>query len=290
MSEDKQIEIRKAESHFVHDLRRRQLKKSKRRKTHERYLKQIKGPNAKTNRERIINNWLPANTLYLIGCKESDFHLNKLKLNIPKNNGVFRVPKDFSLIDHPKESYKLLQQLTAAFINQSFPHFKIDYSECKNLDLGAQVFLDIIIKDIITFYNRCAQYNNTRSRVKSIAGINVRDPNIAKLLFSVGSPAIHMNKTINYPDIIPYKLCIHNREQDGDPVKIREQKDLDTTALVDYVLECLKRMNKTLTQDKLYDLCTAIGEILINAEEHSTTKYRFSIGYFHELKENGNHF
>lgn len=36
-------------------------------------------------------------------------------------------------------------------------------------------------------------------------------------------------------------------------------------------------------------MCTVIGEILINAEEHSTTKCRFSIGYFQELNNNGKH-
>ena len=84
-------------------------------------------------------------------------------------------------------------------------------------------------------------------------------------------------------------MCIHDREKDGNPLKIREQKDIDTTTLVDYVIECLQRFNKVITPEKLDDLCTVIGETLINAEEHSTTKYRFSIGYFHEIKDNGKH-
>jgi hypothetical protein len=68
------------------------------------------------------------------------------------------------------------------------------------------------------------------------------------------------------------------------------QKELDTTEMADYVINSLKRMNKKLTPEKLNDLCTVIGEILINAEEHSTTQHRFSIGYFKEEKDNGNHF
>jgi hypothetical protein len=65
---------------------------------------------------------------------------------------------------------------------------------------------------------------------------------------------------------------------------------LDTTKLVDYVLDCLKTLNRKLTSDKLDDLSTVIGEILINAEEHSTTKHRFSIGYFHEINGDGKHY
>ena len=45
-----------------------------------------------------------------------------------------------------------------------------------------------------------------------------------------------------------------------------------------------------MTGDKLEDLSTVIGEILINAEEHSTTKFRFSIGYFHKIEIEGKQF
>jgi hypothetical protein len=69
-----------------------------------------------------------------------------------------------------------------------------------------------------------------------------------------------------------------------------EQKELDTTEMADYVLTCLTRMNKILTPEKLDDLCTVIGEILINAEEHSSTKYRFSIGYFKEYNVDNKHY
>ena len=52
--------------------------------------------------------------------------------------------------------------------------------------------------------------------------------------------------------------------------------------MADYVINSLKRMNKCLTSEKRDDLCIVIGEILINAEEHATTNYRYSIGYFKE--------
>ena len=58
------------------------------------------------------------------------------------------------------------------------------------------------------------------------------------------------------------------------------KKNLTQTEMADYVISSLERMNKELTPEKLDDLCTVIGEILINAEEHSSTKYRFSIGLF----------
>ena len=121
--------------------------------------------------------------------------------------------------------------------------------------------------------------------VKIIKGQNVNDDHIKKLLFSVGSPVIHTDQSLSFDDIVPYRLCIHNRNSIGDPKKIRMQKDIDTTTLVEYVINSLKTLNRTLTPNKLEDLSNVIGEILINAEEHSTTGYRFSIGYFHKKQK-----
>lgn len=243
-----------------------------------------------TTYENVISKWLPINLAYLLDCVESDFHLSKISKNIPENNGNFLVPKEFSIVEFPKESYEFIRGVLGALITQKYNVVTIDYSVCTRLDLGAQVFFDIILKDVIKFFNRCKQNKKTIPKVKEIKGVNVRDKNVQKLLFSVGSPVIHSNKSMKFSDIIPYKLCIHDREVNGDPVKIREQKDLDTTKLVDYVIDCLKTLNRTLTPDKLDDLSTVIGEILINAEEHSTTKHRFSIGYFHEINEDGKHY
>lgn len=290
MEENRYIEERIAWNRFTKNLKRRKKKKRQRRIDHERFIKFKKQFKSNESYESIVNSWIPTNLSYLLSCKNSDFHIDKLKNNIPNNKGVFRVPVQFSIIDYPKESFKFLQQLTAALITQKYPVVRIDYRDCVRADLGAQVLLDIILKDIIQFYKKCNQFAMTAPSVRQIGGINVATDDIKKLLFSVGSPAIHSNNQIHFDDIIPYKLCIHDREKNGNPLKIREQKDIDTTTLVDYVLTCLKRLNKRLTPDKLYDLCTVIGEILINAEEHSTTKYRFSIGYFHEKKDSANHF
>lgn len=46
-------------------------------------------------------------------------------------------------------------------------------------------------------------------------------------------------------------------------------------------------MGRNLEDEQIDDLCTVIGEILINAEEHSSTKCRYSIGYFEEQEIDG---
>lgn len=240
--------------------------------------------------ETIFNKWAPVNLKYLLDCEKSDFHHEKITENIPNNGGNFEVPVEFSITERPKESFDFIRGVLGALITQKYKTINIDYSRCKKLDSDAQVLLDIILKDVIKFFNRCKRYKRTKPKVKEINGINTLNNDVKKLLYSIGSPTIHSFKSINFPDIIPYKLCIHDSETNGDPVKIREQKDLDTSKLVDYVIDSLAALNRTLTPEKIDDLSTVIGEILINAEEHSTTKHRFSIGYFHEMNENGNHF
>ncbi len=294
MKNVKEIKLRIAQKRFLNKIKRKRLKKCRRRQFQKDFSEFAKKYKHRSNTkafsiEDAIDQWLPPNISFLLNSFESDFHQSKLRKNIPKNNGVFRVPKQFTIIDKPKESFRFLQQLTAALVYQTYPRIRLDYNECERADLGAQILLDIILMDIIKFYKKCNQSLLTTPKVHDIGGINVNNEVVRKLLFSVGSPAILNNNSVHFDDIIPYKLCIHDREKHGDPLKIREQKDIDTTTLVDYVLECLSRLNREITPEKLDDLCTVIGETLINAEEHSTTKYRFSIGYFQETKNDGKH-
>jgi len=275
---------------FEKRIKRQEKKRKRIREKYFRYLDFKSKLNNDVSYQNLFNNYLPTNLKFILSNEKSDFYIRKLRSVYTNNNGVFKVPKEFSLIDFPSESYKFIKELTSALVFQRYNSVILDYKDCIRLDLGAQVFLDIILRDILAFYKICEKYPNTKVRVRSISGTNINNEDIKKLLFSVGSPAMHSNKTINFKDIEPYKLCLHNRDKDGDHLKIMEQKDLDTTTLVEYVLKSLKRLNKTLTPEKIDDLSTVIGEILINAEEHSTTKYRFSIGYFHEITENNKHY
>ncbi len=240
--------------------------------------------------ESLLEKYLPANLKYLISDNLSLFFIDKLKTVRSNIYGTYIVPENFSILDNPKESYAFIQEVTSCLIFRRNPIVTIDYNRCKNLELSTQVLLDIILKEAIEYFNIIKQINVKYAKVKQINGINFNNDDIKKLLFSVGSPAIHSQNKREYNDIIPYELCIHDREKHSDPIKIIEQKDIDTTRLVDYVVACLKRLNKKLTPEKLEDLCIVISEMLINAEEHSSTKYRFSIGYFHEKNENGKHY
>ena len=235
--------------------------------------------------ENIYEKFLPSNIKFLV---EHELLRKLLLKKYPDCKGTFKVPKCFSLTRTPKESYDLIFHILQSLVNQKYDNIIIDYAECEEMELAAQIFLDVILYHYIKFLKECNK-KKILFRVKEIGSKNYKNEEIKKVLFSVGSIAIHGKQQYRYPDIIPYKLCIRNREKLISNISNAEQRDIDTTTLADYVLECLSCMKRTLTLEKLDNLCTVIGEILINASEHSTTKYRYSVGYFKENNENGTH-
>ncbi|SOD12389.1 hypothetical protein [Pedobacter xixiisoli] len=237
----------------------------------------------------VLTTFLPKNLKYLIfECEDSHIYIDKLDFSPLLYNHPLYVPKTFSLIDKPAESYEFVRFVVSVMLLQKSHFVSIDYTHCEHIGLDAQIYFDVILKDIITFYKRCRSYEKLMPIVRQVKGDNVTNEDVRKMLFSVGSPVIHANNFIRYGDIESYKLCIHNSLSKNR--KTIGRKDVDTTNLVDYVLNCLGRLNRKLSGDKIEDLCVVISEILINAEEHSSLNYRFSIGYFVEKNDNEQHF
>ena len=249
----------------------------------------------------ILEKWLPTNLLYIIKNQEGGLNINALsKEKIFKQakpiilNKVLYIPEWFSIIDKPRESFEFLKLSVLTLLFGKYETVYFSYKYCRKLDIGAQVVLDIIKKESIFFINKCRSTKGLVGKVRAAKFVGIADVgyatiDIQKILASVGSLAVHANVKLEFPDIIPYKLCIHNRDEKFNRVKAIKQKEIDTTKLADYVIDSLSRLNKTLSGEKIDDLCTIIGEILINAEEHSTTHHRFSIGYFQESLTNGKH-
>jgi hypothetical protein len=151
------------------------------------------------------------------------------------------------------------------------------------LDLDAQALMDVIIKEFIDHIKACRKDGKrTKTRIISLTGYQNKD--IQKVLYSIGSFKIHKNIDVKIPNIIPYHLCIGSKSTSKDEFA-GTQKEIHVTELVDYIQESLGVMNQYLTASARSELCQVIGEILINAEEHSTTKNRYSIGFFEELPD-----
>ena len=232
--------------------------------------------------ENQIKKWLSPNLKHILKSYDpKNYIYSDYTIDYAKSEYVIRIPKKFSLNTNPHESLSFIYTLLIAFLSDNYKQITIDYEGSANIDLSAQIYLDVILLDLIKFFKIKDKYRKIKPNLEGIGGKNIINDDIKKILFSIGSPAVINKTTRKYPDIIPYKLCIHNKEKHN--INNIKRKEIDTTTLVEHVMESLNMINKTLSSDSIQDLSTVFGEILINAEEHSTLKFRYSTGYFQKI-------
>lgn len=236
-----------------------------------------------TNYNQAINVFMPKNLRYLISHEKSPVYVKVATSSRYSKVAVFRIPRNFSIIDNPKDSYSAIKNIVDSLICQKCSELWIDYQDCECSDLITQIFLDSILKDWDIFIDRCIRANLVRFiKVGSIGGRNYIKPAIQKMLNSVGSPTILLNRRIDYQQIIPFNLTYFDHDEHKD-VELGAINEVDTTRLLEYVNKCLNRIGRELTAEAASALGTVIGETIINASEHSTLKSRYMIGYFEDL-------
>jgi hypothetical protein len=198
--------------------------------------------------------------------------------HIPES-GILTVPKIFSLTLNPKESYQFLKNLLYSLRFSESKNLKINYAKCEKIELGASITMDIILKEFIQYYNDRFK-KHLRIPILSIEAINIHNDNVKKFLFAIGASNTIKGIHTNYPDVLTYPLKIG---QKGINIG---QKEVESTKLVEHIEKCLNKMDKSLNQESQENFADIIGEVLNNAETHSSTNYRYSIGHF-EYPENG---
>lgn len=228
---------------------------------------------------------LSPNLQYIAECTKTKLleasFLNKEKYRETK---IIDVPRIFSLVDNSKESFEFIQNVINSIYHSKVGILLLDYKNCKEIHLGAQVYLDVLLRDIFRYSKMVSAKFPEDNRLKNVIPRNLNNEDIRKLLFSIGSFAIHRKKIVKYEDIVPYQLCEFKKNDSASILFNIEKKEEHVTTMVQYVIDSLAKLDKELTSDSIDNLSIIIGEILINAEEHSTNKHRFSIGYFQEHK------
>lgn len=151
----------------------------------------------------VINKWLPTNLSYILKCQKCEMNENNLS-----KEKVFRqakpiikkivlyIPENFSLIDAPKECFSFLKEAILILLFGNYKEVFFSYKNCKKLDVGAQVILDIIKKESLTFIKKCKRYKyiNRKSRAAKQVGItdtHYTNEEIQKILTSIGSLALY---------------------------------------------------------------------------------------------------
>lgn len=232
----------------------------------------------------------------LLGHSKNIKHLVKNKnvfSSADVNDSVeskFKVPSIFSLVDEPAKSYRFLKNLLFSLYNQDSVKIFIDFKDCERIDLDASLCMDVILKDVINYYKRRTSLG-LRMHVQTVKIINESEK-IKKFLYSTGAYKNVSGSNYKGDDLICYPLCIGYRTHKKNDEKRESKKERDVTKLVDYVIECLRRMKKPeLTAKTKKYIADISGEIITNAEDHSSTNHRYSIGYFEDsVDENKNHF
>lgn len=181
------------------------------------------------------------------------------------------VPKVFSLVENCKESLKFIKLVFLALHSRKSVRIKIDYRHCERIEPDASAVLDVLLRDFIRNIHSCRSLGVSTTR--SIEPINFGHPEILRILFSIGSYKVLNGLSIDIPGVMPFPLRVGTFANPS-------QREIDNTELVDYIIACLSKCNRVLTGDAESELSEIIGEVLANAEEHSSTKKRYVVGYF----------
>ncbi len=262
----------------------RHRKKVSRKYANRKQLNQkVNSYNSNENIADIKYSLLSDSLKYIVDCDKTDvlspFFTSQQRFKKVK---TLKVPKVFSLVENADQSFEFIKNVINSIYHNKVRFLKLDYSITKTVHVGAQLYLDILLRDIFKYSKELSEKYPSYSLLKRVKSIKITNKNVAKLLFSIGSFAVHRNAKIEYDDIVTYPLCEFKKNSTANNLFNIEKKEKDVTDMVQYVIDSLKRMNKELTGDSIENLSIIIGEILINAEEHSTDEHRFSIGYFQE--------
>lgn len=227
---------------------------------------------------------------FLLSDKESLLNIERIKELKYKSQGRVQIPANFSVVDNPKESYETLQRIISALLIEKYENLILDYKNCHYVELGTQVLQDIILKDYTDF---CKWLSKKNKRLlphftRNFSAEHIYDESVSKMSFSVGSPVNLKIREINYDDVEKSKLRIHDEASFARLKRTSaEETELEITSLCEYVVSSLSKVGRELSDDDIESLYDVIGEALVNADDHSTTKYRFSIGYFEKKVING---
>ncbi len=201
-------------------------------------------------------------------------------------DGHLLVPTCFSLLDNHKESFDFLKKLFALLYRGKVKKIVLDYKSCERIDVDASICMDIILAEFINYRKICQRKKYMQFLPGGISATNYQRPDILKVLFSIGAYSTLRNVKIDFEDIEPLPVLINHLKGDG----IYAKNEIDLTNIVEYIKRCLKRLDQELTVDAESEFYKVIGEVMSNAEEHSTMPFRYAIGFFQERKEDDRHF
>ncbi len=202
-----------------------------------------------------------------------------------REDGKLFLPKCFSLIENYEESFDFLKRLFVVLHRSKCDGIILDYGQCERIDVDASICMDVLLAEFINYFNRCRKlgYNVF---INGIKPINYEKENIQKVLFSIGAYRNIKGFTMKFPDVEALPALINNRNNPD----VWARSEIDQTNIVEYIKRCLNRLGRELSIQTETSFYKVIGEVMSNAEEHSTMPNRFAIGFFQETHNDDEHY
>jgi hypothetical protein len=183
------------------------------------------------------------------------------------HNYKIRIPLNFSFIEDPENALKSLQEIVASIKDTSIKNLHFDHGSCECVDLGASTIMDAIILEAKREWER-------RKKFEILSGTYSKNAKVNEIL-KVGGLIKHID---HYDSRLPteilnkYKMfeLVKGTKDSTTPLKRSSQAEITTTELTFYFDNLLHKVNYSLTGKGKNRLSQLIGEVIDNAEQHSS--------------------
>lgn len=196
--------------------------------------------------------------------KDKNFTKKKKIRKIRKNKNHIKIPKNFSLIQNPDESIKILKEIFYIGINQKVKDIYIEHKNLVNLDICASTIMDVIIMEIERFRK------NIIGNDFSIGGVVEGDNKKIREMLEVSGILKHLDFEVKEPEYIRKLELIECGEQ-----------GIVSTKIIDYLNECLNEQDFEFSREGYKCFSEMVGEVIDNCKIHGGefTKW-YTLGHY----------
>lgn len=145
------------------------------------------------------------------------------------------------------------------------------------MDLDAAVVQAIIIRDFLKYYAQCI-IRGRADRNTVVWSVNMLAEPVREMYWGSGLSDYLRGKKVPMDNIIPFNL----QETRTQPLR-PGITSLRATQVLEYLLQCLNHVGHKLDPDEVHQLGKLLGEVIDNAETHSSVPYYYLVCHFEKL-------
>jgi hypothetical protein len=183
-----------------------------------------------------------------------------------KNDSITaQIIDDFSLLTNPETTLQFISDLTTLGKEKKLKELIIDHSKMPKHDLSAEILLG---QSVLSIRTRKRQNDNSLA----IKGIYPLNQDLSPMIDSIGIvEQIKADKPFaikkDTEKVKVFKaVCTQKEEVD---LFASDKKTQATINFIDYMDECLKTVERRMTDEAGAELSAIIGELIGNAEDHA---------------------